>query len=62
MPHNLLDQRSKIRVVAQAVGDKRTLSEKLRVALNKAAHYHALIREEPLSDFLTKAHRLITDI
>jgi hypothetical protein len=46
----------------KGLGDKRTLSERLRVALNKAAHHYALLKEEPVSDFLTKAHRLITDI
>lgn len=47
---------------AQKMGDKRHLSEILRVALRKADAFYQGRKEEPMSDFMTRAHRVITAI
>lgn len=47
---------------AHRIGDKRALSDRLRTALNKAAAFYGGLKEEPVSDFLRRAHRLINEI
>jgi hypothetical protein len=47
---------------SKGLGEKRTLSDKMRVALNKAAAFYSGTKEEPMSDFLVKAHRLVESI
>jgi hypothetical protein len=47
---------------AQKMGDKRHLSEILRVALRKASAFYQGSRDEPMSEFMTRAHRVIKAI
>lgn len=47
---------------ANGLGDKRSLSDRLRVALNKAAAFYGMTKEEGMSTFLRRAHDIVNDL
>lgn len=47
---------------ARGMGDKRTLGERLRLALNRAAAFYGGLREDPQSQFYKAAYRVIEHI
>lgn len=47
---------------ANGLGDKRSLSDRLRVALNKAAAFYGVTKEEGMTTFLRRAHEMVNDL